>query len=333
MSAIELRDVDIAYDAAPVVCGVDLAIEPGELHVLLGESGSGKTTLLRAIAGFESISAGTLRVGPNIVDGGPRRIPPERRSVGVVFQDYALFPHLDVAGNIGFARSARDPEVVRALLDQVGLTGYERRAVADLSGGEQQRVALARALAQRPRVILLDEPFSNLDPELRQQLRDETVRILREATITGVFVTHDRREAFDIADRISVIRNGRLLQTGTPRDLYERPSCVAVAGALGDTLELPCTVDGTVAECALGRVELRVAAPGATRLIVRPAQLRFDPGGDAGVVQRVRFLGATDEVEVAIADCVARGHTPVGLLSPGARVGIAVDGPCVALAE
>jgi iron(III) transport system ATP-binding protein len=332
MSAVELCGVDVAYDAGPVVRGVDLAIETGEMHVLLGESGSGKTTILRAIAGFEAIAAGTVRIGDTVVDGGGRTVPPERRAVGVVFQDYALFAHLDVAGNVGFAVPGRAPAIVGELLDRVGLAGYERRPVADLSGGEQQRVALARALAQRPRVILLDEPFSNLNPELRHRLRETTVAILREAGVTGLLVTHDRVEAFDVADRISVIRDGRLLQTGTPRELYQQPGSVAVAAAVGEVLQLPCTVDGDRADCVLGPVRLHAAADGASILIVRPEQLRLDPAGDAGVVRRVRYFGAVDEVEVEVGAHLLRGQAAPGTLAPGDRVGVTLDGPCVACA-
>lgn len=328
MSAIALRGVDIAYDADAVVRGVDLEIGEGELHVLLGESGSGKTTILRAIAGLERIAGGEIALFGSAVDGSGTWVPPEKRSVGVVFQGYALFPHLTVAGNIGFGMKERSAAAIEALLVDVGLAGYGTRPVSDLSGGEQQRVALARALAQRPRAMLLDEPFSNLNPALRQRLRSATLRVLRDAGVAAIFVTHDRNEAFAIADRLSAVHEGVLLQTGTPRDLYRAPVSVAVARSVGETIELPCTVSGDRAECALGTVEVRADRAEGEILVVRPEQLRIEAGGNAAVVVASRFFGATDELTLRVGDRDLVARAPHGAATAGDRVAVRVVGPC-----
>lgn len=312
--AIALKHIAVGYGGEPVVRAISLVVEAREMHVLLGESGSGKTTILRAIAGFEAVSAGEIELFGDRVDhaerGRTRRLrpatPPERRGVGVVFQDYALFPHLDVAGNVAFgirrglARSALAGRV-ETLLDQVGLAGLGQRQVAELSGGQQQRVALARALAQKPRIMLLDEPFSNLNRELRMELRARTVEILRQEDITAIFVTHDRDEAFSIADRISVIHEGALLQTGTPAEIYRRPSSLAVARSVGDVNVLPAEVveDGRAVRCGLGVVRVIASSPalqaeqaeipgptvaGASQILVRPNQIAVlgQPDGPDG---------------------------------------------------
>ncbi len=337
--AIALCDVDIGYSGEAVVRGVSLAVEPREMHVLLGESGSGKTTILRAIAGFEPIWAGRIELFDNPVDHPAQRrrpAPPEDRGVGVVFQDYALFPHLDVAGNVAFAMrnrrvaKRRIADRVESLLSQVGLDGLGRRPVAELSGGQQQRVALARALAQEPRIMLLDEPFSNLNRELRSELRERTVAILREQGITAMFVTHDREEAFAIADRISVIHDGALLQTGTPEEIFETPASIEVARSMGEVDCLPAEVtsDGRSARCALGVVSLRSPLPPGSRatLLVRPDQItlrsqrgaegsspvtdsRIETKGSADVsavtpalVERVLYHGSFVEIRLVLAD-------------------------------
>ncbi len=205
MSGLELRGVCVA----PVLTGVDLTVADGEVLVLVGPSGAGKTTLLRAVAGLVPVSAGSIRIGTRDVTTEP----PERRRVGLVFQDHALFPHLDVAGNVGFGVARRDrPARVAELLSLVRLDGFARRRPHELSGGESQRVALARALAPRPEVLLLDEPFASLDPELRDALRREVRSILRAAGTTAVVVTHDVADAEAIGDRVVALRAGRLVE-------------------------------------------------------------------------------------------------------------------------
>jgi iron(III) transport system ATP-binding protein len=217
------------------VDGIDLEARHGEFLAVLGPSGCGKTTLLRLVAGFERPDAGGIEIDGRVVAGPRRHVPPEQRRIGMVFQESALFPHLDVAANIGFGlpRQRRQTRVDE-LVAMVGLAGLQRRMPHELSGGQQQRVALARALAPRPALILLDEPFSSLDATLRTQLRSEVREILRAAGATALFVTHDQAEALEISDRVAVMRAGRIEQVSTPDELYLRPVNRFVAGFIGD---------------------------------------------------------------------------------------------------
>jgi iron(III) transport system ATP-binding protein len=209
------------YDATPVLRDVDLAVEPGELVALLGPSGCGKTTLLRCVAGLEMPTAGTIRIGDQTVSEPGRSVAPERRGVGMVFQDGALFPHLSVADNVGYSlpRAQRRGARVDELLEIVGLAGYAGRAPGTLSGGQQQRVAIARALAPSPRVLLLDEPFSSLDAGLRERLSADVRAALSHEGTTAILVTHDQHEAFAMADEVGVMSEGRVAQWGRPYDL------------------------------------------------------------------------------------------------------------------
>src|SRR5437867_266871 len=221
---VELRAVEKTLGGRRIVDGVSLAIGRGEFFALLGPSGCGKTTLLRMIAGFDGPDAGAILLGGSDV----RAVPPHRRDLNLVFQNYALFPHLSVADNVAFGlriQRARDiPDRVRRALEMVHLPGYERRSPATLSGGEQQRVALARAIVTGPRVLLLDEPLGALDLKLRKGLQEELRRLQRELAITFIYVTHDQDEALSMADRVAVMRGGRVEQCATPREIYERPA-------------------------------------------------------------------------------------------------------------
>jgi iron(III) transport system ATP-binding protein len=272
------------------VRGADLCVDRGEIVALLGPSGCGKTTLLRLLAGFEEPDQGRIEIDGAVVAGAGAFVPPERRRVGMVFQDYALFPHLTVAANVCFGlargtRAARLPE----LLALVGLEGLERRYPYELSGGQQQRVALARALAPEPQLVLLDEPWSNIDPHLRSVLRDEIAAILREVGVTGVLVTHDREEAFSLADRIALMREGTVVQEGTPEDLYLAPSDRWAAEFVGAGNFLSGRIEGELVETALGRFP-HTARPATAdvEVLVRPEQLELepDPTGAAEVVAR-----------------------------------------------
>lgn len=224
---LSLTQIAVSFDE-PVLHGVDLEVAAGEIVCILGPSGGGKSTLLRAVAGLVDY-AGRVEVAGRPLEG----VPTHRRAVGMMFQDDLLFPHLDVAGNVGFGLRADDPARVRQMLDLVGLTGFDGRGVDTLSGGQAQRVALARALAPAPEVLLLDEPFGALDVVLKAELVLEVQRLLRDQGITVLAVTHDRHEAFTIADRVAVLREGRLVQVGTPDELWNKPVDVYVARLVG----------------------------------------------------------------------------------------------------
>jgi len=261
------------------VDGVDLDVRRGEFLAVLGPSGCGKTTLLRLVAGFERPDGGGIEVGGRVVAGPRRHLPPEERRIGMVFQESALFPHLDVAGNIGFGLARRDRQRrIAELVALVGLAGLQRRIPHELSGGQQQRVALARALAPHPALILLDEPFSSLDATLRSQLRVDVREILRSAGATTLFVTHDQGEALEISDRVAVMRAGRIEQVSTPDELYLRPVNRFVAGFVGEANLLPGEVRHGEVQTLVGRFR---AGHGAladgvrAEVLLRPEQLHM----------------------------------------------------------
>jgi len=237
MSLLKVARITCQYGAQRVVEDLSFHVNEGEIVSLLGPSGCGKTTVLRAIAGFEPVLAGEILIRAETVSRPSRTVPPEARSIGMVFQDYALFPHLTVADNIGFGlrgrNSATRAEAVRDMLAATGLDGMEMRYPHELSGGQQQRVALARALAPRPALLLLDEPFSNLDVELRERLSLEVRDILKREGITGVLVTHDQHEAFAVSDKVGVMAGGRILQWDTPYNLYHEPADRFIADFVG----------------------------------------------------------------------------------------------------
>ncbi len=237
MNALILDQIHIQYGKQAVVHAIDLHVTDGQIGCLLGPSGCGKTTLLRAIAGFEPVSHGTITLNGQVISSPLQHIAPEQRQVGMVFQDYALFPHLNIADNIGFGmrKASRQAKAQRvaALLELVNLSGYEQRYPHELSGGQQQRIALARALAPRPRLLLLDEPFGSQDVELREILAREVRDILKQEGTTAILVTHDQHEAFAMADEIGVMQAGRLQQWDTAYQLYHHPVNAFVAGFIG----------------------------------------------------------------------------------------------------
>lgn len=260
MPHLELEHIVQRYGSHTVVDGVSFRVNAGNIACLLGPSGCGKTTLLRCIAGFEPIAEGEIRLEGVSVSRPAFRRPPEKRNIGMVFQDYALFPHLNVAGNIGFGLTTLDDKQraarVEELLATVGLHDEGKKYPHELSGGQQQRVALARALAPRPQLILLDEPFSNLDVDLRERLSLEVRDILKSQNITAVLVTHDQHEAFAMADEIGVMSEGRIQQWDTPYNLYHRPTNRFVADFVGQGVFLPGTViDNHRVDVELGRLE------------------------------------------------------------------------------
>ena len=281
------------YGDVVAVYQVDLAVDHGELLVLLGPSGCGKTTLLRLIAGFETLDGGTLAVGGALMSGRNFSLPPEKRRVGMVFQDFALFPHMDVAGNVayGLARGRERIDRVQEVLALVGLEGLGRRMPHELSGGEQQRVALARALAPRPDVVLLDEPFSNLDEGLRARVRAEVRQILVDADATAIFVTHNQEEAMTLGDRVGVMNHGRLEQVDTPVRIFHEPATRFVAEFMGaaDFLEARVEGDALVTELGMLPRPLGVDQGEVVEVMARPddVTMRADRTGSEIVAGRV----------------------------------------------
>jgi iron(III) transport system ATP-binding protein len=329
-----------SYGDVIAVDGAELEVEPGTICSLLGPSGCGKTTTLRLIAGLEKPDAGTIEIGGRVLDGPGARVAPERRRIGMVFQDYALFPHLDVAGNVGYGLGRRpDRSRIGEVLELVGLGGLEARSVHDLSGGQQQRVALARALAPTPDVVLLDEPFSNLDAGLRERLRVEVREILLRAGVTALFVTHDQAEALSIADRVAVMRDGRVEQLGTPEEVYSRPATPWVAGFLGEIELLPGRASGGRASCELGSVAAPGAPDGPVEVRVRPESVAVATAGppsaiSAEVVSR-RFYGHDQLLELRLPSGRSVRSRRLGFPAwhPGDRVSVWIDGPADVVAE
>ena len=290
--AIDVAGLHKRFGRTPVLRGIDLHVPEGAVVALLGPSGCGKTTLLRTIAGLEPADAGTVVIGGRPVVGPGVDVPPERRRVGMVFQDWALFPHLDVAGNVGYGLPRRERSAARieAALELVGLGGMARRQPGTLSGGQQQRVALARAIAPQPSVLLLDEPFSNLDTTLRVQVRTELHHLLVELGITAVFVTHDQEEAFVLGDQVAVMVGGEIVQQAPPADLYAHPATPWVARFIGDANLIPGIASGASARTSVGEIPLLVSSHEATTVLLRPEDLRLSAGGDASV-ELTEFFG------------------------------------------
>jgi putative spermidine/putrescine transport system ATP-binding protein len=285
---LALNGVTRIFGATRAVDDLSLEVGAGELLALIGASGSGKTTTLRMVAGHDTPDAGTITLdGYDIT-----RLPPQKRNFGMVFQHYALFPHMNVEENVAFGLEARGIqrnarlERARSLLTTVGLEGAGKRPVQSLSGGEQQRVALARALVIEPRALLLDEPLSNLDPTLRRSTRTELRDTLRRLRMTALFITHDQEDAFAIADRVAIMRRGKLLQVGTPEELYDRPASREVAGFIGRATLVPAVDCGTHAILKVGQVERRLA-------IVADRSATDKPFTDALAVLRPESLAFT----------------------------------------
>ena len=305
--SIRLDGVVKQHGTTTVLHGVDLAIEPGEFFVLLGPSGSGKTTTLRILAGLESVSAGRV-----LMDGDDvTRQEPGARDVAMVFQSYALYPHMTVAQNIGFplkmVRTARHDieRAVSAAAIKVGIGHLLQRTPGQLSGGQQQRCALARAIVRQPRLFLLDEPLSNLDAKLRLETRLELHRLQRSLGVTTVYVTHDQEEAMTLADRIAVFIDGRIVQVGTPREVYARPRTITVAGFIGTPPMnlIPGRWEGDAVIVGDERMPVATAGgPRAVMLGVRPGDLRIAERGLAAVVERIEDLGDSSILSFSAGD-------------------------------
>lgn len=303
---IRFANVTKSYDSSVrAVEDLSFAVEPGTLLALLGASGCGKTTTLRLLAGLERPDSGEIWLNGELVSSKQHWIEPEKRAIGMVFQDYALFPHMSVQANIAFAlkKMARREknERIAAMLDLVGLPNMGKRFPHQLSGGQQQRVALARALAPAPTVVLLDEPFSNLDAALRKSTRTEVRQILKAAGTTTVFVTHDQEEALSIADQVAVMRGGHLLQIGTPREVYLQPRQKAVAAFVGDANFINGYARGDVAETEIGNIPLLQPQEGQVEVLLRPEMLSLEADDNSPYqVQHVQFLGYGQLIDVQI---------------------------------
>jgi iron(III) transport system ATP-binding protein len=340
MTGVHIAAVTATYGSVPVLSDLSLDVASGEVVAVLGASGSGKTTLLRVLAGFLRPAAGEVRFGDRVVSGPSAWVPPERRRVGIVPQEGALFPHLDVAGNVAFGLPRNSDDRVAEMLSLVGMSGLGKRRVQELSGGQQQRVALARALAPEPDVLLLDEPFSALDASLRVRLRGEVREVLAATGTTTVLVTHDQEEALSFADRVAVVRDGHVVQVATPDHLYESPVDLETARFVGDVVELDASVqaDG-LATCALGDVRVPNAPAEGTLgvIVLRPEQLAVvdERGvGDApahGALGTVRACSYHGHDSLLLVELAEGDQVPVRVpgargARPGDRVRVVVGG-------
>ena len=341
MSAVELQGVSKSYDGTVVLNDFTLTVADTFITAILGPSGSGKTTLLRLIAGFERPDAGAITLGDQLVDDARTHVRPERRGIGYVPQDGALFPHLTAIRNISFGLDRGDRQRARELLELVGLIGLGHRYPHQLSGGQQQRVALARALAIRPKLVLLDEPFSSLDASLRVSMRRDIARVLAETHTPAIIVTHDQDEALSLANQVVILDEGHALAHGSPADLYRTPISAAAARYLGDANLLTAVVDAGVARCVLGVVQLRNAdlASGPATVLVRPEQVHVTStptgGSVLATVGNVDYYGHDSLAELTLDDAttVTARLTDNAGIKPGDRVYAQVVGDMVAWPE
>jgi iron(III) transport system ATP-binding protein len=340
-ASLALETVVKTYGEATALSGVDLSVAPGEIVCLLGPSGCGKTTLLRIVSGIERPTSGRVLINTQEVAGPNRFVPPEQRGVGLMFQDFALFPHLTILDNVMFGlRSLAKLEAAnaaRSILDRVGMLGFASAYPSTLSGGQQQRVALARAIVPRPAVMLMDEPFSGLDVQLREAMQEETLALLRETRATSLIVTHHPEEAMRLGDRIAVLKAGRLLQIGKAEQLYSDPASLFVARLFSEINEIPVTVKQAGVQTAAGTF----AAPGFADqspavLCIRERAIRVTPAAQTAVgggrlggrVLAQKFLGDVTRLDVAVegfdAPLKVRAERHDGLVK-GADVAVSID--------
>ncbi len=348
MSALAVRDLVVRYGDVTAVDRVSFAVAEGEFVSLLGPSGCGKTTTLRCIAGLESASGGEIRIGAEMVVGPGHETPPERRGVNMVFQSYAVWPHMTVFQNVAYGLRGRPKAEMDArvaeVLRLVGLEGYGARYGTELSGGQQQRVAVARAVVTEPRLLLFDEPLSNLDAGLRERMRFELLALQRRLGRTSVYVTHDQAEAMVMSDRIILMHQGRIVQESSPRDLYERPASRFAAGFVGNANLVEAELVASHGEDRHtirlpGGMELagHAATPGWTpgaRVLacIRPENIEPDPGGFPATVLRASYLGPVQSVELDAGGLVLRAdiasRRPV---AAGERLGLRIPPEAIVL--
>lgn len=349
MSHLSISGLNVGFDGDAVLHDVALDVPSGALVAVVGPSGCGKTTLLRTLAGLERAQSGEIRIGSRMVTTHGIHMLPEHRRVGWVPQDAALFPHLTVAENVAFglgggaraARRAARGDAVRELLSLVNVAELAQRMPSQLSGGQAQRVALARALAVDPDVVLLDEPFSALDPVLRADLRAEVRSLLAAQNVTGILVTHDQAEALSTADLVAIMRAGEIVQVGTPAEVYQQPATSWVAGFLGDSVSVPGVWRGGIVDCAFGLLPAQwmaaepVEADADATVLIRPEQLELSaaPAGSAvATVLSVSYNGHDAMVQLMLdgeTECAAR--VPASRVpGVGDRVAVAVSGPVLA---
>jgi iron(III) transport system ATP-binding protein len=318
--ALALRGISHAYDANPVVRDLSLSAAPGELVCLVGPSGCGKTTTLRLVAGLERVQQGSIEIAGRHVADNRLHMPPEERSVGLMFQDFALFPHLSVLDNVAFGlrgqSGSKRSEIARTMLQQVGMSEFAEAFPHMLSGGQQQRVALARALAPQPKIMLLDEPFSGLDTRLRQRVRDDALHVLKQTGTTTLLVTHDPEEAMFMADRIAMMDRGRIVQIGTPSEIYGQPASRFVAEFFSDLNAIAGVVRDGQVSTPFGPVPAGDLPDNAeVEVLIRPEALRIasngGAGGSKGIAARVvaaRLLGRTSLVHLCLNLDPAHAH-------------------------
>ncbi|WP_244464753.1 ABC transporter ATP-binding protein [Martelella endophytica] len=322
---LRFENIRHGYDHRDVISDVTLEAHPGEVLCLLGPSGSGKSTLLRIAAGLEMPRGGRLLIDGATVAGAGAFLPPEKRGIGLMFQDFALFPHMTVIANVAFGLAhlpkLKQVEAAREALFRVGLAGYEGKYPHMLSGGEQQRVALARALAPRPAVLMMDEPFSGLDARLKDQVRADTLAILRESGATVIIVTHDPEEAMGMADRIALLKDGALVQQGTPHDLFVHPETLFAASFFSEINILPGVVEGGSLMTPLGA--MAISRPdGPVTIAVRHSDIRVlshqTDGAIAAEITGRRYLGTAEHLDLQVDGHHIRARIGAGLLQKGA---------------
>ncbi|TKB56766.1 ABC transporter ATP-binding protein [Ferrimonas aestuarii] len=337
-TTLAIHNLCCHYDDTQVLSQLNLNLKQGEILALLGASGCGKTTLLHAIAGLIPLTEGDISLEGELVSSASHTLPTEKRQLGMIFQDYALFPHLNVADNIGFGlqgwSKAKRKQRVEEMLTLVKLQGLGKRQIHQLSGGQQQRVAIARALAYRPRLLLLDEPFSNIDSQVRHSLIEEIREILKSQQISAIFVTHTKEEAYSFADRLALLHQGKLLQTGTPESIYSTPNSSVVANFLGQANYVTAKViNQAELETELGRItstddiEHSVGCEG--QLLIRPQQLELNPNANPtperlGTVKAKRFKGGYTEYQIELGALNLISHSQNSELSLGQPVVVSV---------